>query len=133
MEKRGGLSLVGLLLLALLGAACGEESANDQLIGAQCATVADCDDGDEGTPALECLTQFAGGYCGRAGCVQDADCPEGSLCALLEGANYCFLVCTEKSECNRNRDAANEANCSSSVDPVSGGEEKLCIPPSSGT
>jgi hypothetical protein len=133
MKTLSTLSILVLLPAALALAACGEENANDQLIGAQCATAADCDDGDDDTPPLTCLTEFGGGYCGRAGCTQDADCPEGALCAVLEAANYCFLVCTDKADCNQHRDVAHEANCSSSVDPISGGEAKLCIPPSSGT
>ena len=120
------------IMLVCMGlcCACGEETANEQLIGGECASVADCDDQNDDTPTLECLQGFKGGYCGRAGCSTDADCPEGSLCADLDGTTYCFLVCTDKIQCNENRTVDNESNCSSSVDPVAGGEEKLCIPPS---
>jgi hypothetical protein len=127
-----GVLVAAVLIPALLLSACGEESANEQLIGGQCASATDCDDSNDDTPPLECLTEFKGGYCGRRDCVQDSDCPDGSLCAQLEAVNYCFLVCTVKEQCNQNRLVDNEANCSSSVDPVGGGEQKLCIPPSAG-
>jgi len=124
-------SLVFLVaILGMLFVGCGEDDANDQLIGGECATAADCDDGNDDTPALDCILDFKGGYCGRAGCQNSTDCPEGSLCADLEGSFYCFLACTDKAQCNQNRTADNESNCSSSVDPVEGGEQKLCIPPS---
>jgi hypothetical protein len=106
--------------------------ANDQLIGGQCATAEDCDDGDDETPPLECILDFKGGYCGREGCAHDVDCPEGSICVDYEGSTYCFLVCLYKTECNTNRSYENESNCSSNVDPVDGGTDKVCVPPSSG-
>ncbi len=120
--------MVWMMPLALC-MSCGENDANEQLIGGECAVVDDCDDGDDDTPALECLTNFKGGYCGRAACVASEDCPDGSLCAVLEGANYCFLVCTDKVQCNKNRGVENESNCSANISSVEGGEEKLCIPP----
>lgn len=122
--------LVCVCCLAVWG--CGDDGseADRQLIGAECTEAADCDDDDSATPELECILDFKGGYCGRKDCEQSSDCPEGSLCAAYEAGNYCFLVCTEKNECNRNRTVDNESNCSSNVDPVEGGEEKLCIPPS---
>lgn len=106
--------------------------ANAQLIGGQCATVDDCDDQNEETPPLDCILDFKGGYCGREGCTHDIDCPEGSICVAYEGQTYCFLVCVDKVECNHNRSYENESNCSSNVDPVDGGNDKVCVPPSSG-
>jgi len=48
-----------------------------------------------------------------------------------DGANYCFLVCMEKFECNDHRLLENEANCSASVTFVSGTMgRKACVPPS---
>ena len=117
-------------ILGMLFCGCGEDDANDQLIGGECATAEDCDDGNDDTPALDCILDFKGGYCGRAACQNSAECPEASLCADLEGSFYCFLQCTDKTQCNKNRTVDNESNCSSSVDPVEGGEQKLCIPPS---
>ena len=115
----------------LITAGCGDDGteADQQLIGGECTTVEDCDDDDSSTPALECILDFKGGYCGREGCTESSDCPDGSLCSNYETGNYCFLVCIVKAECNRNRLLENESNCSSSVDPVEGGEDKLCIPP----
>ncbi|MBT8468891.1 MAG: hypothetical protein KJN97_09095 [Deltaproteobacteria bacterium] len=47
--------------------------------------------------------------------------------------NYCFRVCQDKPECNRNRTAENESNCSANVVFVDGpGDRKACVPPSSG-
>jgi hypothetical protein len=119
-----------LTVLGLLFLGCGEDDANEQKIGGECVTADDCDDGDDDTPALDCILDFKGGYCGRANCQTSEDCPEGSSCADLEGSFYCFLHCTDKAQCNQNRSVENESNCSSSVDPVEGGELKLCIPPS---
>ena len=126
-----------LLCITLLAwiASCNDEDnggseASDQLIGAECTGPEDCDDEDPETPELDCITDFKGGYCGRAGCTASEECPEGSLCADMEGSYYCFLVCTEKYQCNEHRTVDNESNCSSNIDPVEGGEEKLCIPPS---
>lgn len=130
---------IGALLLsaaaALVGtAACDRDpnEANAQLIGGQCATLTDCDDGNDETPPLDCILDFKGGYCGREGCTHDIDCPEGSICVSYEGSTYCFLVCLYKEECNYNRSYENESNCSSNVDPVDGGNDKVCVPPSSG-
>ena len=118
--------------LALVAGCGGNNSANDQLIGGVCLTADDCDDGDEDTPELDCLLDFKGGYCGRADCTADEDCPKGSICVVLEGTNYCFLVCTSKEQCNVNRDVESESNCSSNVDPVGGGTDKVCVPPAAG-
>ena len=58
----------------------------------------------------------------------------GSACvAHTDGKNYCFLICTDKSQCNVNRAADVEANCSSSVVFVEGKlNVKACVPPSAG-
>lgn len=121
-------------LLAFAGG-CGDDGATeaDRLgVGAQCTASAECD--TVGELELECLTQFAGGYCGLAGCEGDADCPQGSACVTHDdGNNYCFRVCADKPDCNRNRSPENEANCVGSiafVDPRN--ERKACEPPSSG-
>jgi hypothetical protein len=116
-------------LLALL-AACGDDDPKaDRLgVGAQCTSTDQCDEETN----QQCLA-FKGGYCGIQGCTGDADCPEASACiAHTDGMNYCFRTCVEKVDCNANRDADNEANCSSSVtfvDDTMG--RKACVPPSS--
>lgn len=111
-----------------LGVACGEDDGTeaDELgVAAQCGSADDCREDQE------CLSQFKGGYCGIADCMIDDDCPEGSACvAHTDGANYCFRICGDKSECNRNRDAHNEANCSANVTFTDGGGGKACVPPS---
>ena len=84
---------------------------------------------------LDCLTQFKGGYCGLEDCAGDADCPEGSACvAHTDGNNYCFRICQDKPECNRNRTPENESNCSANIDFVDDPQNrKACVPPSSGS
>jgi len=116
------------LILALAGACGGDDSADSLGVGAQCTMTAECN-----TSLSEvCLPQFKGGYCGLEGCLHDTDCPPDSACiAHTDGHNYCFRTCLDKAECNANRDAANEANCSSNVtfvDPTNG--RKACVPPS---
>lgn len=109
---------------------CGddEEVEADKVgVAAACTTADDCK--QEGQT---CLTQFKGGYCGVADCMVSSDCPDGSLCvAHTDGTNYCFRACAEKVDCNQNRPADVEANCSSSIDFASGDKEgKACVPPS---
>ena len=111
-------------LLAVGAAACGNE-ANEQKIGGECSASEPCEN-----EALQCLTQFKGGYCGEADCTADADCPEGSICVTHLNRNYCFLTCDDKQDCNENRASENESNCSSSIVRVGGGSEKACVPPS---
>ena len=95
------MSLIVVLTTALIGLSCGGDDGGteaDELgIGSQCAGPDDCHD------EQQCLSQFAGGYCGEQGCASDDDCPEGADCvAHTDGNNYCFRVCNNKSECNRN-------------------------------
>lgn len=124
--------------------ACGDDNNNGYAteadrwgVGAQCQTDADCARWNlpDAAIVLKCITgAFKGNYCGVKDCMSDLDCPEHSACvAHTDGVNYCFRICADKPECNLNRDLANEANCSSSVDYVSGMKgAKACVPPSSG-
>ena len=126
----GNAALYPIALIFAFG--CGDDDGNaaDRAgIGAECSASDDCY-GEE----LICLDQFKAGYCGLVGCTADDDCPVGSACVSHDdGSNYCFRVCVSKAECNRNRSAENEANCSSDVDFVAGTkEQKACVPPSSG-
>lgn len=120
--------LGGFLLLAsgvpLVGCGGGSE-ADRAYVGGECTATADC-----GDSALACLTNFRGGYCGIVDCTGDADCLEGSICVTQGNTNYCFLVCNDKAECNTNRTAANESNCSSNIVRVDGGTQRACVPPS---
>lgn len=121
----------------LLCSACGGDDDGTEAdrfgVGAQC-TVAEeelCDDDLDDDFDLVCLTDFKGGYCGLEGCEANLDCPEGSACVLHDdGQTYCFRICLDKGECNFNRDAENEANCSSSIDFVEDTGIKACVPPS---
>lgn len=49
-----------------------------------------------------------------------------------DGSNYCFRVCSDKTQCNANRSKDLEANCSSKITHASGSKAgKTCVPPSS--
>jgi hypothetical protein len=114
------------LLITLPG--CGDDGPEaDQIgVGAQCADADDC------IQEATCLTQFKGGYCGLRDCQANADCPEASACVQHDdGNNYCFRICANKAECNRNRSPENESNCSASVTFVDADfNAKACVPPS---
>jgi hypothetical protein len=121
-------------LVALVAAGCGDDAADRLGVGAECAIADDCYQDEQDQIEQQCLTQFKGGYCGVINCVDDADCPGASGCVTHDdGVNYCFRVCVDKIDCNRNRSVDNESNCSSSVDFVEGAQgRKACVPPSSG-
>jgi hypothetical protein len=134
-------------MLALLGLASGCHSDRVEAdlvgVGAQCATSADCPEvdfeGDAGVMRLQCLTTFNGGYCGLADCSSNAECPGGSVCIAHDdpAGSFCFRSCTNKPECNANRDVNHEANCNGGADPQDPADEasigKVCYPSSSGT
>jgi hypothetical protein len=103
----------------------GGTEADYHGVGAACASNDDCFETGQ-----SCLP-FKGGYCGIENCTADADCPGGSRCVTLNGTNYCFLVCVDKIDCNRNRPVDFESNCSSNIVYVDGKKgDKACIPPS---
>ena len=116
------------VILVVHMSACGGGGTEAQRrgVGGACAVDMDCKEG------LTCLA-FKGGYCGLAECQNDAACPAGSACvAHTDGKNYCFLICTDKPQCNLFRAVEVEANCSSSVTFVEGKlDVKACVPPSS--
>lgn len=131
MTKVFRVALLGLGMAALL-AACGDDDgdgsteADKRGVGAACAKTEDC------TEQGQICLPFKGGYCGIADCTGDVDCPSGSRCVTHDdGKNYCFRVCLDKSECNRNRPVDFESNCSSNITFVDSGKgEKACVPPS---
>lgn len=115
-------------LAGMLIAGCGGSGteAEKRGIGATCTPPpnGNCVEG------LSCLA-FKGGYCGLIGCTNDAGCPAGSACVQHNTANYCFLVCNDKPDCNRNRTLDNEANCVANAVLVEPGKStKVCVPPS---
>jgi hypothetical protein len=119
------------LWIAASLAACGDDDDGpgteaDRLgVGAACTGDTEC------IEASRCLTQFKGGYCGLEGCARDADCPQGSACVVHEGSQFCFRICADKPECNRNRPLDSESNCSSSIEFVDAKQgRKACLPPS---
>jgi hypothetical protein len=122
--------------LMAIAMGCGDSGgteADKTGVGAQCTDSSTCESADEEVE-LVCLTQFTGGYCGLEGCTGDVDCPEGSACVTHDdGNNYCFLVCVDKPDCNRNRDEENWSNCVGSITFVDDrNDRKACEPPSSG-
>lgn len=132
------LRIVTLLACSVLVCtACGDDDGveADRLgVGAECDADDDCllGSGDAG-PAQRCLLQFKGGYCGLRDCAMHTDCPTGSACVVHDDGNrYCFRSCREKVECNANRSAEQEANCSSTVEYIDGDKAlgKACVPPS---
>ncbi len=126
---RAALLLMAVALVVTASLSCGDSSSDRIGIAGECAQDADCRKVDDFQ--LTCLTAFKGGYCGLAGCTQDADCPTDSVCIAQGGVNYCFRVCVDKPECNANRTLANEANCVASVTHVGGtSTAKVCVPPS---
>jgi len=131
--QTGQLALTLLLTSTLLGA-CGDDDppppgseATLRGVGAACTSDDQCQ--EEGQRCLN----FKGGYCGVADCQSDLDCPQGSACVTFEGANYCFLLCTDKPQCNVHRPVADEANCVGSITFVEANahqSHKACEPPS---
>jgi hypothetical protein len=134
--------VMGCVMVVGIAAGCGGDDGTeaDRIgVGAECTADPGGDPPStcpivEMDVQLECLTQFKGGYCGLEDCTGDTGCPEGSACvAHDDGNNYCFRVCTDKPECNRNRSAENESNCSANITFVEEPQDrKACVPPSSG-
>jgi hypothetical protein len=111
---------------ALLGCGGSGSEAQRRGVGSACMVDTDC------TETGQTCLAFKGGYCGLANCLNDAGCPAGSACvAHTDGRNYCFLICTDKTQCNLNRSVDVEANCSASVTFVDANlNTKACVPPS---
>ena len=123
--------LYALVVVAVL-CSCGDgtSEAIKRGIGSECNTTdALCSEASQ-----SCLTEFKGGYCGKAMCMHDTDCPAGSDGVTADDQiNYCFLICLDKPDCNVRRSLENESNCTSSLAFVDGTNgRKVCNPPSSG-
>ena len=132
MENATKMAVFSIIIGASLASttACGDGGTEADRLGvaAECTATSDCNTED----GLVCLSQFKGGYCGKSDCTKTTDCPGGSVCITHDDTvNYCFRTCIDKVECNINRTAANEANCSSNVTFAEGSKSgKVCIPPS---
>jgi hypothetical protein len=122
------LALTACLLFCV--SACGDDDSGSEAdrrgVGSACADDSEC------TEAGQSCLGFKGGYCGIADCQADDDCPAGSACVTHDdGKNYCFLVCTDKVQCNSHPPLELEANCSSNITFVDGSKaRKACVPPS---
>jgi hypothetical protein len=117
-----------ILVLSVTFLGCGDSGSEAQRhgVGSACTVTSECSETGQ-----TCLS-FKGGYCGVADCQNDAGCPAGSACVShTDGRNYCFLICTDKPQCNLYRAVDLEANCSSSVTFVDATlNRKACVPPS---
>jgi hypothetical protein len=93
-------------------------------VGEACLTKADCN-GD-----LECLTDVDGGYCGKANCTANADCPNGSACVRMdETRSYCLRKCQGDSDCSFCRPWDDRTPCTDEVDYVEDGTPgRVCVP-----
>lgn len=93
-------------------------------VGAACVTVGDC------TGGLECVATLAGGYCGKAGCTANADCPNGSLCVKNgDGKNYCFRSCQGATDCTFCRGYNDPVTCTTMVTFAEAGTAgSVCVP-----
>lgn len=135
--------IVPALLVPGLLVQCGDGDHDDEGteadqvgVAAQCVVDEDCahdhdhEDSDGDHAELVCLTNFKGGYCGLVDCTAHEDCPDGSACVMHDdGVAYCFRLCVDKSECNLNREADLEANCSSNITWIGDDVGKACVPP----
>lgn len=127
----------GIGFLSLFFFSCEDDNNQSEVdrigIGGECTLTEEC---NQSLDSLTCLSEFKGGYCGKADCQNNADCPTGSVCVNHDGTNFCFRSCADKLECNENRTIDNEANCSSSFDLAEQSDTtslKACIPPSGST
>ena len=67
-------------------------------IGEACTAHSDCEE------ELDCMTApeepiFTDGYCGLAGCSEDAECGENGACVDFRGALFCLQLCEDDDEC----------------------------------
>lgn len=127
IARRSFGTTLGVWVLLALGGCGGGTEAQRRGVGAECTKDSDCVETGQ-----RCLTNFKGGYCGISSCTSDMGCPTGSACVTHDdGTNYCFLICTDKPQCNRSRSLANEANCVASAVLVDVPKDrKVCVPPS---
>jgi hypothetical protein len=91
-------------------------------VGATCAGDEDCD------PNLTCVSRFDGGYCTVPDCTADAECPEGSVCAALDGGNVCVRTCAEPSDCSFCRGSQWALGCATDVPLVESEGVGVCDP-----
>ena len=121
--------LCAVVVVVICGCGGGSEAIR-RGVGAECNANLACTESGQ-----VCLTEFKGGYCGLSACLHDGDCPAGSACVTEDNQiNYCFLICSDKVQCNPHRSLDNESNCTSSLTFVDGTMgRKACRPPLSGT
>jgi len=93
-----------------------------------CGVGATCDANLLCAGGLDCLDGFAGGYCGKADCTLDADCPANSRCVTHAGRNYCFSICTADTDCSVCRGTTYAAECRNDATFVEGTPVSVCVP-----
>lgn len=90
MRYLGVIGVIGALGTLLL-AGCGIDRSVSRQLGARCDDKSECDE--------RCLVgdDFPGGLCSLT-CADSAECPDGSVCADLEGG-VCLFACDEADAC----------------------------------
>lgn len=93
-------------------------------VGAACEVTADC------AADLECVTDFGGGYCGKAGCTTNAECPTDSLCIQhTDDVGYCFRTCVDAADCTLCRGYEDTTACTDDVTYLQAGSVgTVCVP-----
>lgn len=94
-----------------------------------CGHGATCNQDTPCAGELDCLDEFAGGYCGKRDCKLNLDCPQDSLCVLDGDTGFCFKSCELDSECSFCRGSQFAATCSDNVEfAEEGTQASVCVP-----
>ncbi|MEN9580711.1 MAG: hypothetical protein RJA70_3720 [Pseudomonadota bacterium] len=94
-----------------------------------CSHGATCDKATPCSGDLDCLDEFAGGYCGKRDCKLNADCPGDTLCVLDGDMGFCFKTCGVDSECSFCRAGEVAASCDDGVKFAEKGTQgSVCVP-----
>lgn len=115
--------IVALALPAL--SACSNQDARDpadippkELVQSGCNTDDDC-------PGGRCVAGVGEGLC-TANCTEQADCPDGTVCADTEATGgVCLLTCDAAAECTEH--LGPEYNCDTETDLSTGADVRVCI------
>ncbi len=115
MPGRGPFKALVVAALVAAGPGCGVSSDVSRELGARCDTMDECDE--------RCLagSRFPGGFC-SATCDDDGDCPDGAVCADLNGG-VCLFDCDGAAACEF---LGTDWECRS-ADGAGGGEVMVCV------
>jgi hypothetical protein len=96
-----------------------------------CGVGAGCTDDTGCATGLTCLTSVKGGYCGKADCTVNTDCPTDSLCVKVGDKSACYRTCNGDTDCSFCRAGDVVASCTDQVTFLeSGTTGTVCVPPS---